>query len=302
MTSTTKLSLAHGDRVVAIASVDAHFRRRNFQNIAEDTKYLSDPQFRLFRTSEGDWNIEHVRAAQNETVVDGQPLMEAMPIQSGTTIAVGNLRKGIIKFPLTVDISGLADLPLDMRETPVVEPKSDSDRRSTIESESLLELKRSKSKPIDWSSVGISIANGVRTTAAVLGPIVGAVLSGLMSGGSGSGGGVRTVIHRGDSVYGEVILTIDGAQVHEGNSIYSQVVMTIDGDRIRRGNSVYGEVLARVDGQSVKEGDSIFGASMAVIEGDCVKEGSSRFGTTIARIECGGRMAGAAAAVFLLRM
>jgi hypothetical protein len=302
MQSASKVSFLHGDRVVATASVDAQFGRRNFQNVNEDAKYLSDPQFRVFRTPDGNWNIEHLRSAQNETVVDGRSLKEAMPLESGMTVAVGNMAKEIIKFELTVEVSGAGKLPPDIRETPAVDVKADSERRSPPEPEVPPEPKRPDRKPIDWSKVGTSVARGVRNTAAVLGPSVGAVFTSLLSGGSGSGGGARTVIHRGDSLYGEVILTIDGTQVHEGNSNYSQVLMTIDGDKIRRGNSVYGDVLASVDGQSVKDGNSIFGTSIAMIDGDSVKEGASIFGTTIAKIEGGGRMAGAAAAVFLLRM
>jgi hypothetical protein len=297
-----KISLMHGGRVVATASVDAKFGRRSFQNVHDDAKYLSDPQFRLFRTPDNNWNIEHVLAAQNETIVDGRPLKGAIVLESGMTIAVGNSAKGIIKFPLSIEIRGQVNLPPEKQEAPTVDLESGIERHSAPEPEVSPDPKRTDRKPINWSGMGASVAKGVRTTAAILGPIFGAVLTGLLSSGSGSGRGGRTVIHRGDSLYGDVILTIDGTQVHDGNSLYSQVLMTIDGNKIRRGNSIYGDVLASVEGQSVKEGDSIFGTSIAMVEGDRVKEGSSLFGTTIARIEGGGRMAGAAAAVFLLRM
>ena len=275
------------------ATVDAYFGKRNFHNAHDDAKYLSDPQFHLLRSPDGQWTIEHVTSAKNETLVDGHTFSGAKILASGMTITVGNSAKGIQKFPLTLEIDPI-DEAHEIHEPPTVDSSPDSEISPAVDSGTSPEVSGRETEVPAMRRTGVAIAS-------TLGAIARGVLSGLLSGVGSSGSG-HTRIRRGNSNYSEIILTIDVTKVRQGDSMFGQVIMTIDGNTIRRGDSMFGEVMASVDGQTVREGNSMFGTSIATIDGDCVCEGSSMFGTTIARIEGGGRMAGAAAAVFLLLM
>ena len=277
--------------VVSTATVDAYLGKRNFRNVHDDAKYLSDPQFHLFRASNGLWAIEHVAGAKNETLVDGCAFSGAKVLASGMTVTVGNSGKGIQKFPLTVQI----DVVDEAAETPPEPSTVDSSPAPAIEPEPSREESRREAETPSRSGTGSAIASA-------LGSFAGAVLRGIVAGIASSGSSSRTRIRRGNSSFSEIILSIDGTKVRQGDSMFGQVIMTIDGNTIRRGDSMFGEIMASIDGQTVREGSSMFGTSIATIDGDCVREGTSMFGTTIAKIEGGGRMAGAAAAVFLLLM
>jgi len=282
--NTRAIRLQNSGRVVASATLDGFFGKKDFYNVHDDAKYLSDPQFRFFRTPDGQWNIEHVAGANNETLVDGRSIRQKVVLASGMTISVGNSAKGIQKFPLTIDIDAV--------------PKpSKLFSWAGIGSSAVPK----PSGPVNWAGLGSGAGAVFRVAASAIGIFLGALLAGLFRGASPIGSG-HTRIHRGASIFDEVILTIDGTKVREGSSMFGQVIMTIDGAQIRRGDSIFGPIIASLDGQTVREGDSMFGAPIATIDGDSVREGSSIFGTTIAKIEGGGGMAGAAAAAFLLRM
>ena len=289
MRKTNEIRLLYDGHSVAAATVSANFGKRSFHSAHDDVKYLSDPQFHLFRSPDGQWTIEHVASAKNETLIDGRAFSGAKVLANGMTIAVGNSAKGIQKFPLTVQIDVVDEVP-DSPDPPTV----DFVPAPVVESDPTPEESRREAETPSRSGTGSAIASA-------LGSFAGAVLRGLMTG-IGSSGGSHTRIRRGNSSFGEIILSIDGTKVREGDSMFGQVIMTIDGNTIRRGDSMFGEVMASIDGQTVREGNSMFGTSIATIDGDCVREGTSMFGTTIAKIEGGGRMAGTAAAVFLLRM
>lgn len=99
-----EIHLLSGSRVVGAATVDAYFGKRSFHNSHDDAKYLSDPRFRLFRSPKGQWKIEHVASAKNETLVDGRSFTGATVLASRMTISVGNPEMGIPRFPLTIEI------------------------------------------------------------------------------------------------------------------------------------------------------------------------------------------------------
>jgi hypothetical protein len=300
MTDRSELRLLSEGRVVLTARIDTYCGKRNIQKIHADAAYLSDPQFRVFPATDGCWNIEHAATAKNETIVDGHPLRGRMALNNGATISVGKSSKGIHKFPLLCSISECSERPgrpvtFDAHPPVLVEPPV-SNRWDRF-----IDGTRAKFREIDWNRSGKSSLSWLGTALRFMGTVIGAVLSGFLRGAGSSSSG-HTRVRRGNSLFGEVILTIDGAKIRSGDSIFGSVVMTIDGNQIRAGDSIFGNVLATLDGESIREGSSIFGTTLATINGNTVHEGSSMFGSAIATIDGGGRMAGAAAAVFLLRM
>lgn len=322
MPKKNEIRLLYQGREVATATADVYLGKKDFRSVHNDATYLSDPQFHLFLARDGRWNIGHVAGANNETLVDGHSLKREIVITSGMTITVGNSANGIQKFPLTLEIDTVGNISKNIKLA-----KIGSSTASALQSvsgavgnltnklnlskigssittafQSVASKVSNLTKNIDWAKVGSSTATIFRTVASALGVFLGAILRGMASGGASSFGIGSTRIHRGYSHYSEVILTINGTRVHEGNSMYGQVIMTINGNQIHRGDSMFGQVIVTVDGQTVHEGSSIFGTPIATINGDSVHEGYSIFGTTIATIEGGGRMAGAAAAAYLLVM
>ena len=131
-----------------------------------------------------------------------------------------------------------------------------------------------------------------------LGEIAGAVLMGALYAASGSSG---TKVYRGTSQFGDVILTVADQHVYEGSSTFGAPIFAIDGLQIRQGNSLFGSVLANLDGNLVRAGASTWGDVIACIDGQKIFKGNSSWGTQIAFVEGGRNMAGAAAAVYLLR-
>lgn len=303
MTEHQVIQLLFDGHVVSTSAITTNFGKRNFHKVHSDAVYLSDPQFQLFQSSDGQWNVEHVASAKNETLLNGRALRGAAPVKSGDVITVGNSSKGIEKFPLecaidqirpTVDRLTDVELPIPTSVDPPGPPYLHQ----------LFTGVRARLQAVNWGRVGSSMATAFSAVLKFLGTFLGGFLSGMLSGAGsgGGGGGYTTKVHRGSSTFGEVILSIDGNRVMAGGSTFGTTILTIDGNRIRQGNSAFGDVLATVEGESVKEGNSMFGNTIATISGNTVHEGTSKFGTPIATIDGGGRMAGAAAAVFLLRM
>lgn len=300
MTGQSELQFLSGGRVVLSVSLDAFLGRKSFQNVHPDAIFLSDPQIRVFKSSNGAWSVEHITSAVNETILEGKPLRGIALIENGAIIGVGNSSKGILKFPLKCVVDEAHDRTGHATNAEPGIPIQVGPYRSSRWN-NFLNNARAQIRAANWSRVGLSIATVLGTVLRLFGVLLGAVFTGMLRGAS-SGISSQTQVHRGNSTFGEVILTIDGSRVIAGNSTYGAVILTIDGNQIRRGNSMYGDVMATVEGESVREGNSIFGNTFATINGNTIHEGSSMFGTAIATIGVGGRMAGAAAAVFLLRM
>ena len=300
MTGQRQLQLLSEGRVVLSVSLETMLGRINFQRVHADAIYLSDPQFRVFKSSSGAWNVEHVISAKNETILNGKPLRGTALLEDGAIIAVGNSSKGIQKFPLKCAIGEARDTPHDSTDTdPKIPIRVDPPVASRWDN--FVDSAKTKFRAVNWPRVGSSIAATLGTVLRLFGTVLGALFSGMLRGGGGGGSG-QTQVHRGSSSFGDVILTIVGSRVMAGNSMYGTVILTIDGNQIRQGNSMYGDVLATVEGESVREGNSMFGSTIATVNGNTVHEGTSMFGSVIATVDGGGRMAGAAAAVFLLRM
>jgi serine/threonine protein kinase len=97
------VELWFGGRRVTSVSIDSALGRRHFLGIDPDARFLSEPQFRLFRLS-GRWHIEPSPGTANETVVDGRRLEHAEPVSEGMQVAVGNTTKGVTRFPLELRI------------------------------------------------------------------------------------------------------------------------------------------------------------------------------------------------------
>jgi hypothetical protein len=93
-----------GDRRVLAANIDTDVGRSLLKPYSEEAKYVSDPQFRLYRDS-GRWMVADVATAVNRTLVDGTALDAPRPLVNGMRIAVGNPAKGIEKMCLTVKLS-----------------------------------------------------------------------------------------------------------------------------------------------------------------------------------------------------
>ena len=300
MAANAELKLLAGERVVLTTNIDTTLGKRNFQHIHEDARYLSDPQFRLFKVGGNTWEIEHDLKAVNETLLDGSPVRGRVMLSSGSTITVGNSGKGIQNFPLTCAVADTVDRPEHPPRTDVPPPEKVDPPSSKFWTNLVSDLSE-MFHSVNWSQVGSFLLTALRGVLTFAATILSAIFVGLLRGaGTGSSGG--TQIRRGNSTFGDVILTIDGKKVRAGNSMFGPVLMTFEGNQIRSGDSIFGTVLATVEGDSVREGNSIFGTTIATIHGNAVHEGTSMFGTVIATIDGGGRMAGAAAAVFLLRM
>ena len=82
-------------------NLDTRLGRNQFRTWSDEfERFMASEQFRLFRSG-STWMIEHCVGAPNATSLDGVPVTSAMPVRSGTTVAVG--RTG--KCPLTLRLS-----------------------------------------------------------------------------------------------------------------------------------------------------------------------------------------------------
>jgi hypothetical protein len=293
MTATQPVELLFDGRVVTRVGVDTRLGKREFKHLHLDATYLSDPQFRLYRSSAGEWWIEHQAGATNETIVDGAPLRTPRRVASGMIIAVGNSSKGIEKLPLSCKTNVAPEAP----------KSTASDFISSLLSRARDVATRISNtfSTVNWAGGGRRFAGGLATVLGFLGTIFGALFMGLLRG-LGSSGGSSAKVRRGDSSFGDVLLNVDGKKIRSGDSSFGSVLMTIEGNQLREGDSMFGTVLATLDGNQVREGSSMFGDVIATIDGNKVREGTSMFGSVIATIDGGGRMSGAAAAVYLMRM
>jgi pSer/pThr/pTyr-binding forkhead associated (FHA) protein len=50
------------------------------------------------------WMLAHEPLATNETIVNGAKLTDAVLLEDGMTVSVGNSAKGVEKFPLTIKL------------------------------------------------------------------------------------------------------------------------------------------------------------------------------------------------------
>ena len=104
------LNISFNNVHITTISVDAELGKINFKHLHEDSVYLSNPQFRIFKRKE-QWLIEHCSSAKNETVVDGRKLVDAVPIRDGMVVTVGNSAKNILKLPLSIKLINSSTIP-----------------------------------------------------------------------------------------------------------------------------------------------------------------------------------------------
>jgi hypothetical protein len=106
-------------------------------------------------------------------------------------------------------------------------------------------------------------------------------------------------VYKGSSVFDGPILTIENGLVYEGTPVFGR---KISGEHIFRGSTQWGTPIATVKGEYVYKGTGFMSAPLALIDGDYVYKGSTKLGGPIAKLQGGGKMSAAAAAVFLLLM
>ncbi len=85
-----------GNKRLTTVSTDATLGKITFKGLDTDAQFLSDTQFRIYR-SKGVWLIDHCAAATNQTLVNGTQLVAPLAIENGMRIAVGNAAKEIEK-------------------------------------------------------------------------------------------------------------------------------------------------------------------------------------------------------------
>jgi serine/threonine protein kinase len=100
-TPSAGLQINFEGKEVAKLNVDTTFGKVLFKNVHPDAVFLSDKQFTLKKVS-GQWMIEHVASAANQTIVNGHQLTGSIPVTNEMRVSVGNTAKGIEKFPLTI--------------------------------------------------------------------------------------------------------------------------------------------------------------------------------------------------------
>ncbi len=288
------LKLVFYETDVTTINVETLVGKALLKNLGDDAKFVSTKQFRIFRNpSSGKWSIEHDSSAQNETLLNGDTLTAASELNDGDEISIGNASKGIKKMPLQVQIAGEATILLTPPLVARMEEPSTSKAShlpSDLEVSSTLAHKTGALMLVWLKAVCMSLLT-------IAGYFLGALAGGVI-------GSNATLVRKGRSTFGEVILNIKDCKVRQGRSMFGEVQMTIVGEKIHRGNSsMFGEVLAHVNGDRVISGNNIFGEVIAKIDGNHVIKGNALiFGDVIANVENGGRMSAAAAAVYLLLM
>ena len=100
-TRKTCLTIFFGDRKITEVNVATRMGKAHFRSLDDDAQFLSEPQFHIYPTEDG-WAIAHEQSATNETLVDGNKLHDRVYVRDGMRIGVGNSKKGIEKFPLTL--------------------------------------------------------------------------------------------------------------------------------------------------------------------------------------------------------
>jgi hypothetical protein len=98
------IELFFDGRSVLNITIDMVIGRPMLKHVSPDAQFLSDPQFKLSRTTSNAWTISPVNGVQNQTLVDGSALVSPMNLRNGMRIAVGNASKGIEKLPLIVKL------------------------------------------------------------------------------------------------------------------------------------------------------------------------------------------------------
>jgi hypothetical protein len=72
------------------------------RQFGEDANVWDAEQCILERGPDGAWQIIPGAGTTNETLVNGEPITAARPLNEGDVVAVGRAAKGIVKLPLTV--------------------------------------------------------------------------------------------------------------------------------------------------------------------------------------------------------
>jgi serine/threonine protein kinase len=99
------VGLFFGDQMITQIHTDTALGKYTFKGVADEAKFLSEKQFRLFRDPDSMlWMLAHEPLATNETIVNGAKLTDAVLLEDGMTVSVGNSAKGVEKFPLTIKL------------------------------------------------------------------------------------------------------------------------------------------------------------------------------------------------------
>ncbi|MGN0866483.1 MAG: FHA domain-containing serine/threonine-protein kinase [Oligosphaeraceae bacterium] len=79
--------------------------KRFMGRFGEDARYYSELQYTLYPEG-GQWHVAPNPAAQNQTLLNGRPLVAPQTLRNGDVLCVGNYAKGIEKLPLVVSRAG----------------------------------------------------------------------------------------------------------------------------------------------------------------------------------------------------
>ena len=295
------VTLTSEGREVLKARITTSVGRSLLGKAHADGRYLADTQFRLrLDPNLGHWFVEPAPGTPNETLLNGAPLAAPTRLTAGSVIAVGNSRKGVVKFPLVVGFSG-SEVPTEEpdRADTAAESAADHGANPTPEETVPHEPEIETGTEPETGTASSARWAQARAVLGTVGSFAGALLMGLLSGAGRTGNQIH--VRRGRNAYAGVVLTVDGQRVFEGRNAYGSQVLTIDGNTIPRGADAWGEVVAHVDGDLVREGRSSWGDVIACLDGEYVREGRSSWGDVLAHVDGGRKMAGAAAAAYLLR-
>jgi eukaryotic-like serine/threonine-protein kinase len=95
------LQIIFEGKEIAKLNIDTTFGKALFKGVHPDAQFLSNEQFRLKKVA-GQWMIEHIATATNQTIVNGRALSGSVPVINNMRVSVGNTSKGIEKFPLII--------------------------------------------------------------------------------------------------------------------------------------------------------------------------------------------------------
>lgn len=74
-------------------------------HLGPDARFMSRLQYVVDRDEEGGWVITPESSAQNETILNGEPIHSATPLRMGDIIGVGRVQAGVVRLPMRVVIT-----------------------------------------------------------------------------------------------------------------------------------------------------------------------------------------------------
>ncbi len=112
LTIGSTLTLGRGSHSTAMR-ITTRLNRRTIREFGEEARFWdSNWQMTMERRDDG-WYAVPNPGAPNESIVNGQRIMEATMLSSGDEIAVGRISKGLIKLPLSIHLDCEAP-PMDI--------------------------------------------------------------------------------------------------------------------------------------------------------------------------------------------